>query len=344
MSSSIERGFFKSRIKLSDDGMPSATNPNVQVLRTGNFSHPKYGNFSITPKILSELKQNFEKKVYGIDICFDYFHNSDEEAAGWPTELFLSEDGEELWAKVDWTATARKKLGEREIRYFSPDFAFKWTHPETGVTYNNVLFGGGLTNRPFVKEMAAIVASEQGGIMNEKELKELQATVLKLSEDQGALKTENEALKKKLAELAVVPPPKAADPAAAGGDDSDDIDSLKKQLAEANKKLAEFAEKQKQLEEAKKMAEQESAFNILLSEGKACAAQKDSFMKGDMTAFAKLSQPVNLEGRGSAAGGSGTGGDASKEDKILKLAEEKCKADPKLSMVEAITLAHREIK
>lgn len=148
--------YILNAVKLSE-----GQSPEIQILRVGKFDHPQYGNFEITNKVLSELKDNFDKRVRGIDIAIDYFHKADEEAAGWIKELYLSEDQSELWAKVDWTPTASKKLSEREVRYFSPEFAFKWQDPESKQTFNNVLLGGGLTNRPFVKEMEAIAASRK---------------------------------------------------------------------------------------------------------------------------------------------------------------------------------------
>ena len=133
----------------------------VQVLRVGKFQHPSYGKFEITQQTLSEMKSNFDKRVRGIDVSFDYYHASDEDASAWVKELVLEENGTQLWAIVDWTPKAEQKLAERELRYFSPDFSFSWKDPESGVVHKNVLFGGGLTNRPFVKEMMAIVADEK---------------------------------------------------------------------------------------------------------------------------------------------------------------------------------------
>lgn len=353
-----ERGFFKAQaIKLSE----GVKNPDVQVLRVGKFNHPKYGEFEITPLTLQEMKQNFDSKVRGVDVAFDFFHKSDEEASGWPTDLYLLHNDTELWAKVDWTPVAQQKLSEREIRYFSPDFAFKWTDPETGKTFKNVLFGGGLTNRPFVKDMAAIVASEpKGKSMNEEQVKLLESInkmVLKLAEDQGELK-------KKLDEMPAAPPQKGASPAApaadAGGkDDDDDVDleepnadpvkakaqfgKMKKQLAEQKKQLEEYMKQAAVAEGDKKLAEKTLEFNVMLSEGKACAAQKDAFLKGDMSAFVKLSQPVNLESRGNG-GGTGNEGGGDREDRVLKLAEKKVKEDKTLQLHDAITLANKEIK
>lgn len=338
----VERGFFGGTIKLSSViGSQFGISPDVQVLRVGKFNHPKYGEFEITTATLQELKKNFDAKVRGVDLAIDYFHKSDEEAAAWFTELYLNEENTELWGKADWTAAATAKLSDREIRYFSPDFAFQWQDPETGVTYNNVLFGGGLTNRPFVKDMMAIVASEEREInMTPEQLKELQATILRLSEE-GA------EMKKKLEEMEEPAPEAAEDPEC----ESDDPKILKKMLGEMKAKLAEYAESNKKLlaekavaVEAKKMAEKESAFNLLLTEGKACAAQKDAFIKGDMVEFVKLSQPLNLVSKGTGGGSGTTNGGGDLEDRILKLAEDKCKADKNLAMHDAISLAKKEIK
>src|SRR6267378_2033908 len=95
----VERGFFKTDpIQLSDQGgRPGSQNPDVQVLRVGKFNHPKYGEFEITTATLAEMKKNFDSNVRGVDVAFDYFHDSDKEASGWPSELYISENGNELW-------------------------------------------------------------------------------------------------------------------------------------------------------------------------------------------------------------------------------------------------------
>lgn len=321
----------------------------VQVLRVGSFNHPKYGAFSITHQVLSEMKTNFDNNIRGVDLCFDYFHDSDKEASAWVDDLTLEENGSELWAAVSWTPQATKKLSERELRYFSPDFAFKWTDPEKNVTFSNVLFGGGLTNRPFLKEMKAIVADEtQGENMTDLEkaqakVKEMEAANLKLSEQCAGME-------KKMADMVPKPvPPPAADPKKLDEGGDGDVAALKAQIADLQAQLAKaqsesevaLAEKKK-ADEAKMLAEKTTEFNVLLSEGKACAAQKESFLKGDMTNFVKLQQPLNLKGSGSVHGAESEGGDDAKA--IIKLAEEKQKNDPKLDRGSAISLAKKELK
>jgi phage I-like protein len=316
-------------IKLSEEGKVPKE---VQILRVGSFKHPKYGQFDITSETLSEFKRNFDARVRGIDVAFDYFHKSDEEAAGWPEGLELRENGTELWGiNVEWTPTAQQKLADKEIRYFSPDFAFKWEDPESGNVYNNVLFGGGLTNRPFVKEMKAIVADELQGEIYMNELEKAQAA-LKLSEEKVTkLSEEKVAMEKQMADM---PKP-------------DKVQALEQQIAALQAELAKekqagevaMAEKKK-LEEAAKLSEKEKEFNVLLSEGKACAAQKDAYISGNVVEFGKLAAKPNMQGNGNV--NLHENDDATKA--ILKLAEEKHKADPKMTRGQAILAAKQELK
>ena len=304
-----------------------------QVLRVGKFKHPQYGEFEITTQTLAEMKANFDNKVRGIDMAWDYFHDSDKDAAAWVNALELREDGRELWATVSWTPTAEKKLMERELRYFSPDFAFQWQDPESGQVHSNVLFGGGLTNRPFVKEMKAIVAHEnnKGEPMTElekvqKALTDEQAKVVKLSEEKSGLEQQ----------LAAMPAPSKVEELEA------QIAKLQADLAAAKQESENALAEKKKADEAKMLAEKENEFNVMLSEGRVCAAQKDAFIKDDMKTFIKLSQPVNLNGKGSGAGADETESDKTKS--IIKLAEEKQKANPKLNRAEAISMAKKEIE
>ena len=312
----------------------SSTVPNeVQILRVGKFKHPRYGNFEITSQTLAEMKANFDNKVRGIDTAFDYFHESDKEAAAWVNDLILKEDGKELWANVKWTAKAEQKLSERELRYFSPDFAFKWEDPESGKTFSNVLFGGGLTNRPFVKEMMAIVADEnQTGVKNMTELEKAQKEITDLKAQNVKLSEDMQGMEKKMSDMPA--PDKVAQLEA-------QIASLQAELAKEKtaKELAESASKQAAAD--KQLAEKTSEFNVLLSEGKACAAQKEAFMAGNMTEFIKLAQPLNTKAAGSSSSETVVTDD---EKAIIKLAEEKQKANPKLDRGSAISIAKKELK
>lgn len=318
-----------SRILLDEKQPPPKEH---QVLRVGEFNHPEYGNFKITSEVLTEMVKNFNDRARGIDIAWDYFHDFNGVASAWVESLELRENDTELWARVTWTPLAQQKLADRELRYFSPDFAFQWQDPESGRVYNNILFGGGLTNRPFVKEMQAIVASEKKqGVKNmktEKELNEeivtLKAQNLKLSEQYGDSQKS----------LAVMSPELEAA--------KKEIEGLKSQIAQMMKDKEAMMGEQKKLEEAKQLAEKTSEFNKLLSEGKACVAQKEAYLKGDMDGFIKLAEKVNLKATG-ASGGAG-GGDDDEDTKTIKLAEKLQSEDKTLSRGEAMKEARRQVK
>ncbi len=335
---------FSSIILSEQKGVPNR----VQVLRVGAFKHPKYGDFEITKKTLSDMVSNFDNRVRGIDLSFDYFHEAEEGvASAWVKRLFTEADGDELWAEVDWTPKAHKLLSEREIRYFSPDFAFKWDDPEKGITHENVLFGGGLTNRPFVKEMQAIVANEnKGDDMTElekaqKKITELEKQTVKLTEKVEATEEKLEASETKLQDAQA----KLDEMTASGPEKIKELEAkiaaLNAELSAEKEKLQNALSENDKAKEAAKLAEKERSFTVLLSEGKACAAQKDAFMKGDMDAFIKLSEPVNLRG----SGASHSEMQLDDETKAtLKLAEEKMEKDKSLSKGDAISMARRELR
>lgn len=317
-----------SKIELSEKGeVPKR----VQVLRVGAFKHPTHGLLDITQTVLAEMKSNFDANVRGIDTAFDYYHDSDQDASAWVQSLELSEDKKELWANVEWTPKAAQKLADRELRYFSPDFVRSWKDPESGKTHKNVLFGGGLTNRPFIKEMQPIVADEKN--MKEGNMK----TVAEL---EAELKVANEQIVKLTEEAKIQ--------LAEGGKAAE----LKAKIAELQKQLAALEGDNKMLSEAKAKADgeaaaakKESEFNVLLTEGKACAAQKEAFLKGDMSAFIKLAQAVNLKAGGSSTSTtSNISEDEDEQDAVIKLAEELVKADASLTHGESLSLAVRKIK
>lgn len=323
------RSDFFSTIRFSD--IPAHGKfPIVQILRATKFQHPTHGLIEITPETLKQMKENFDKKVRRQDIAIDYFHDNEGIAAGWITELFFNDaDANELWAKVDWTRPALQKLEDKELRYFSPEFSFQWTDPETGVQYENVLFGGGLTNRPQVKDMAPIVLKEVKGEEMDK-IKELEGQIVKLNEQIAA---QGEA-EKKMQE--------GMDAKAAM------IQELEAKIAEMMKQLealkGENDTMMKENAEMKKdvaLKEKENKFNVMLSEGKVCEAQRKAYLDGDMDEFTKNAGKVNLNEKGNSENKNDEGKSENVDDEILKLAEKKVKED-KITMAEAISVVLKE--
>jgi phage I-like protein len=131
----------------------------IQAMPLGKYDHPIHGPIDITPEKVTQFADNVNNKVRGQELDVDYDHKANGgEAAGWVKEAEARPDG--LWLLVEWTKTAYQKLKERAYRYFSPEYNDEWTHPKSGDKFQNVLFGGAITNRPFLKDILAINMSE----------------------------------------------------------------------------------------------------------------------------------------------------------------------------------------
>jgi len=155
------------RVVRMDEGADGFHRSWIMLFPEGTFQHPQYGKLNFTRAKLSEIKANFDNRVRHIDIALDVDHKGggeDSRATGWIEALELRDpigmsDGAGLWGCIKWTPYGQRLLQDQEYRYFSPEFG-PWTDPETGAEYDNVLIGGGLTNRPFLKVMPAVKLSE----------------------------------------------------------------------------------------------------------------------------------------------------------------------------------------
>ena len=131
----------------------------IEILKIGMWDTPNHGMFMITADDISEMIVNFQAGVglpgQGlIGAPIDFGHESDEEAAGWMTQL--STDGTTLYADVTWTSAGMEALNGGTYKCFSPEFypgcRGGWEDPESYGTYiPNVLVVGGLTNIPLFK-------------------------------------------------------------------------------------------------------------------------------------------------------------------------------------------------
>lgn len=305
---------------LSEASEGAAATPSklVQVIRTGSYKHPSYGNFKITREHLDSFVRNFDEKVRGIDIAVDYKHESEAEAAGWFKKLFVEEDaampGEfRLMASVDWTPVGEDKLLKKEFRYLSADFTLDYVS-EDSKKFGPVLLGAGLTNRPFIKGMEPVVQLSENynegdpAMTLEQAMKKIEDLEAKLKKSEG-METEFSAMKKKLSDL--------------------EADAAK-------------------LAEEKKTNDKKASFDKMLAEKKVVEAQRDAFMKDDFAKFAELSQAAPKEKKLSEDDGDNgkdkTEGTA--EEKIIALAEKLVaeKKAPDLGEAQALVLSDPENK
>jgi hypothetical protein len=153
-------GYWADLTSLQLDDSGDSTARWIQAMPLGSYDHPVYGEIQITPDRVKEFAQNVKEGVRGQELDIDYDHKTNGgEAAGWVKDAEdRGPDG--LWLLVEWTKKAFQQLKDKAYRYFSPEYNDEWTHPKTGVTHKNVLFGGAITNRPFLKDIVPINLSE----------------------------------------------------------------------------------------------------------------------------------------------------------------------------------------
>lgn len=290
----MKRASFRS--ELSAISLDESSNTSwIMALKTGTYQHPIFGEIAVSPDRAKRFADNANTQVLGKQLDIDYDHKRRrDDAAGWVQATEARPDG--VWYQVEWTDEAAKKIRAKEYKYFSAEFSDEWTHPETGKTHTDVLFGGGLTNRPFIKGMVPVNLSEseavearlaendpvptgnggatEGGRMDHKILEAIR-TALKLSEGTS----EEDVLAGVVAKLTEPAPQPVVEPPA--------LDL--KALADADPRIAKLLADQETSE--KRLAEMETA--IRLSEVRTALHEVDADTTVAITPAVKsLAEPL----------------------------------------------------
>lgn len=156
----------------------------MMAMPIGTYQHPVYGKINLTPDRIQRFADNVNNGIRGQDIDIDYDHKEyGGQAAGWVKQADARSDG--LWLLVEWTTKAFEEIKSKAYRYFSPEFEDTWTDPRNGVKFKDVLLGGGITNRPFLKGIQPLnlsefysdtkVALKENGSMDPDQIRELAA-------------------------------------------------------------------------------------------------------------------------------------------------------------------------
>ena len=135
----------------------------IHVLPVGKWNHPNYGPITISREDIAQFKENFDNGLRkGIPITEGHDHgfgSGELPAVGWFTDL-IDRGANGLYAIVEWTEKGKTLLVEKAFKFFSPEFYSEYEDPETRAIHENVLIGGALTNKPYFKELDAVVLSE----------------------------------------------------------------------------------------------------------------------------------------------------------------------------------------
>lgn len=141
----------------------------IQVAKTGKFFSSRYGNFEIAAGDLQQMLTNFltVTPIAPTQLPIDYDHLSmdpkqpgDGKAAGWfvPGSMELRDNGQSLWAEVEFTEAGHDAVSKQEYRFISPSFVkdYVW---KNGQNIGTTLIAAAITNHPFLEGMAAITMS-----------------------------------------------------------------------------------------------------------------------------------------------------------------------------------------
>jgi len=139
----------------------------IEMLRAGNFRHPRYGDIKFDRKYFTQAIENFINNVIERELSFDSVHAPQEGATAWVKRLGLASrkfrDGKRrpvLTGDVELTDWGRKLVEGKRFKYFSVEVRDNFRDKETNQPYGPTVMGGGMTNRPFIPGMQSILMSE----------------------------------------------------------------------------------------------------------------------------------------------------------------------------------------
>lgn len=155
--------------KLDDAASPLVWN---QIAKVGEFRGHPVGPFSLTPATFADIVRNYTE-IDGGNVAFDFEHASEADessgsipqegapAQGWIRKLEnRGTDG--LWGLVEWLSLARGYIREGRYKFLSPAIRFGAKHPVTGQPIGARLTSVAMTNKPFLRSMQPLMASDKG--------------------------------------------------------------------------------------------------------------------------------------------------------------------------------------
>lgn len=213
---------------------------------------------SADKEVFESFIKNFKNNAKGTKLLLDYGHKAYDEASAEVLDIKIEkgDDGKyNLFIKPKWTKKAKESILDGEWHYLSTEFSFEYPDPETGKDIGPCLIGGGLTNRPRIKNMKEVYKfSEEfkGIIMSEKE------KMAKLEEENKKLKEKMAAMEKEKKEKKNSETPPADPPVEKNSDQSQRIEELETKLAlsEKMKEVNKLYDEGKLLPEQLKLAEE----------------------------------------------------------------------------------------
>lgn len=142
----------------------------IQLAMAGRFEGHPAAKFEFNASVFDSIIRNFQTVDLG-QVAFDFEHASEQPpsegdigvsgapAQGWIRKL--ENRGNSLWGLVDWLEPARTYIREGKYKYVSPAIRWKAVNPRTGEAIGPRMSSAALTNKPFLRGMSAVTASDQ---------------------------------------------------------------------------------------------------------------------------------------------------------------------------------------
>jgi len=282
--------------------------------------------FTLNKTVFENMIENFNEQATGQDAPCNLDHLGGK-SYGWIKQLRLNDEGNVLLMDIEMTPEGQRMLLEKEYRYFSAEFAHKFTRPDTNESFQNVFLGVALTNEPFFPqtELPSKLNKTKGEkIMNKDEM----VVALKKEHDIDvvSLRSQNKELNSEIA-------------------------SQKISLEKVNSEKIELEKKLTAIELDKKEKEVDSLFCETVRLGKATKAQEKMF-KVFLNTFEKMEDAkkeieampviVKLDTSSGVATDDNTSDDDSYAVKLHKLSK-KIELDEKISFDSALAKAQKQL-
>lgn len=328
----------------------------VHALPAGEYKHPEYGDININDGRVKSFVDGVKAKIRGIDPSINYVHNNNDVAAGWVKDAEARQDG--VWLFVEWVKDAYEAIKAKKWRYFSSEYEDEWTDSK-GKKHTDVIFGGALTNRPFMKNLVPINLSETSIEMAFELVSEITGTNIDSLKGGNGMPLSEDDVKKIVdglaAQLKPADPPKPTEPAPLKltdipelktlAEDNPIVKTLLEQFERQNAALSSSATKLKEADVSRRLAEFDNSKIVLTPVAKELASNLALEMPDELTEnFWKLlsemkrgsSFLVEVGERTGATINFGTQKSAEKEFQTLATA---LKTEFKLSEADALMMA-----
>ncbi len=129
----------------------------IKIIPVGSYNMARYGKVNITKEKIAEMEKHFNENIRAhtskIGLPIDIEHGKTQygdAAAGWIKKFHARDDGG--YGDVEWTSLGKKLLQEKIYKLYSPEFHFDYKDPQHGFEMKNVMTGGGLVNKPMIKD------------------------------------------------------------------------------------------------------------------------------------------------------------------------------------------------